>query len=149
MIIKKNNDRTAELVLVAFRNVDGAGSLTANLPSCYTVDGNSATGFPAIHSRTAAFPGFGGLVRTSVAINGYGLATAWGNHISVLISNEGSSITITAGDVLTLVNGTGLGMSSVGGVTLSFLNGKTVVQTTTLTVSAASQYADNVFVRAL
>jgi len=51
--------------------------------------------------------------------------------------------------VLTLVNGTGLGMSSVGGVTLSFLNGKTVVQTTTLTVSAASQYADNVFVRAL
>ena len=148
MIIKENNDRSAETVFTAFRNVDGAGSITSRTAVCFTVDGNSATGFPAIHSRTAAFPGFGGLAQTSVAINGYGLMTSWGNHASVLISNEGTSITITAGNVLTLVDGTGFGMSSVGGVTLSFLNGKTVIQTTTLTVSAAG-YADNVFVRAL
>lgn len=149
MMIKLGNDRGNDPVDIAFTNVDGGGSITNNLPVCFTVDGNSVGNGKAMHSRTVNFPGFVGISRDNVAINGWGRSRLFGTIGSLLISNETTSITITAGEVLTLVNGLGLGMSSVGGVTLSYQNMKYCVITQTLTLSQGSVTADNALVMAL
>ena len=122
MIIKLNNNRSADFIDVTFHNVDGGGSITQSHPVCYVVDGNSVTGGHAMYPATINFPGFTGLSLDQVAINGWGRARAYGTNASVWISNETTSITITGGDVLQLVTGVGVGMSSVGGFTLNIFN---------------------------
>ena len=149
MIFKSSNDRGNDPIDFAFQNVDGAGSITVNLPVCWTVNGNSVGNGRAMHSLTVNFPGFTGIAQNTTPINSWGKVRAIGTAASLLISNETTSITITAGDVLTVVNGTGLGMSSVGGVTLSYQNMKYAIITQTLTLSQGQVTADNVLVKAL
>ena len=127
MIIKRQNDRSPETVFVAFKNVDGSGSITQNTAFCYLISGASVTAgsgnFNAVIPVTAHLGGFGGIARSSVPINGIGIATAYGYHTSILVSQEVGSITINAGEALIPVTATG-GMSSIGGATLSWPNSK-------------------------
>ena len=127
MIIKRQNDRSPETILVAFRNVDGGGSITQNTAFCYLTSGASVTAgsgnFNAVIPIAAHINGFGGIARSSVPINGTGIATAYGYHTSILVSQEVGSLTINAGDALIPVTATG-GMSSIGGVTVYFATNK-------------------------
>ena len=148
MIIKQNNNRSNETVRTAFFN-SAASSITQALPFSYvTALAASCDGISAVHTTTANFRGFGGIAQSSVPANGYGLGIAWGNTASILLSNEGTSITITVGDVLLLVNGTGLGMSSIGGATFDWANMNGAAAGTTVNVSAAG-YTSNARVFAL
>ena len=130
MIIKRQNDRSPETVFVAFANVDGGGSITQNAAVCYLTSGASVTAgkgfFNAVNPITAHLGGFTGIARSSVPINGIGVATAYGYHTSILVSQEVGSITINLGEALIPVTATG-GMSSIGGATLSWLNSKFAV----------------------
>ena len=117
MIIKPMNDRSPETAFVAFRNV-GASSITQNDAVCFLISGASVTAgsgnFNAVSPITAHLAGFGGIARSSVAINGVGIATAYGYHGSIFVSQEVGSITIALGNVLLAVTATG-GMSSIDG----------------------------------
>ena len=150
MILKVNNDRTGEYIESAFKNTDNAGSITQWMPVCYvTALAASVDGISAVHSRTSSFSGYTGISKSSnVALNGFGLARADGIVTSILISNEGTSITITVGDILLLINGTGLGMSSIGGATFDWANMAGATAGTTLNVSAAG-YVSNCIVKAV
>jgi len=148
VIIKRQNDRSNEYIRTFFQNV-ATSSLTQGLPVCrVTALAASVDGLQAVHSLTSSFRGFIGISRTSVAANGYGLADCWGRTDSILLSNEGTSITVTVGDILLLVNGTGLGMSSIGGATFDWANMNGATAGTTVNVSAAG-YTSNALVRAL
>lgn len=147
MIFKVGNDRAADYIQFSFRNVDGAGSMTIGRAIAYAVDGNSATGVNAVFPAATSFKSFAGIVvATDIPINGWGLVQAYGQCASALISNEGTSITITAGNALIPIGQAGL--SSVGGATMDWLNSKYVTGTQTIAVSAAL-FFDNVVVRAV
>lgn len=125
-------------VYLAFKNVDGGGSVTVNTPVCLAVNGNSVDGLNATHPAAVSLKSWIGIADSTVAINGFGRSQAYGYRDSILISNEGTSVTVTAGDALIPIAGTGIGLSSGG-----FNNGKYAVVGTTLTVSA-SGYTDGV-----
>ena len=156
MIIKPMNDRSPETAFVAFRNVDGAGSITQNMALNFLISGASVTAgsgnLNAVLPTTAHISGFGGIARFSVAINGTGVATAYGYHNSILASLEVGSITINAGNLLNAVTATG-GMSSIGGATFDWANMRFAVTGAALGASAISlgtqPYFDNCTVRAL
>ena len=156
MIIKPMNERSPEVALVAFRNVDGGGSITQNMAFNYLVSGASVTAgsgnFNAVLPVTAHIAGFGGIARFSVPINGTGIATAYGYHASILASQEVGSITINAGNLLNAVTATG-GMSSIGGATFDWANMKYAITGAALGAAGISlntnPYFDNCTVRAL
>ena len=156
MIIKRQNARSPETVFVAFRNVDGGGSITQNMGVCYLVSGASVTAgsgvFNAVLPVTAHLAGFTGIARSSVPINGVGLATVWGYHNSILASQEVGSITINAGNLLNVVTATG-GLSSIGGATFDWANMKYAITGAALGAAGISlntnPYFDNCTVRAL
>jgi hypothetical protein len=155
MVIKPMNDRSPETAFVAFRNVDGSGSITQNMAINYLISGASVTAgsgnFNAVLPATAHLQGFGGIARSSVPVNGTGLATAFGYHNSILCSQEVGSITINAGNLLICVTATG-GMSSIGGATYDWVNNKYAITGAALAaanISNAGGYFDNCTVRAL
>jgi hypothetical protein len=140
MEIQQLNAYDADKIFVAFRNVDGSGSITQNEPVVLALDGNSVNGNAAIKPASATvYAGWIGVADRTVAINGYGRAQAWGYRDSIKISNETTSITITGGDVLGPVAGA-VGLSSVGGATLSYANLPYAVATQTLTLSQGQVY---------
>jgi len=145
MILKLASGRTAEIVRCIVKNTDGAGSVTANTPFHLHGDGNSVNGLEGGHPATANLNLFTGMVRTTIAINAYKFLQTWGYHTSALISAEGSSVTITAGDALISVAGTGLGMGSGAIVSGYVVTGSTSPDAN----SAAGQYLDEIIVRAL
>lgn len=100
MLIQQLNRTDPERVQVMFKNVDGGGSVTTGLGVCFPISGASIDGISAVKSTGALARGFFGVATQDVAINGFGLATAWGYVNSVQISNVGTSITVTAGDQL-------------------------------------------------
>lgn len=124
MILKRLSGNTAEVVRVEFKVAESTGSITANSPVCYHVDGSSADGISGGQPAAANLKAWAGVAVRTVAINGYGQATIWGYVSSVKLSNEGSDVTINAGDAMFPIAGTNLGVSSVGGSTLSYLNMK-------------------------
>lgn len=139
MELQSLNRTDADKVFVAFRNVE-ANSITANSPVCMLVDGNSVNGNTAGHPAAVNFKAWIGIADSTIASNGYGRAQAWGYRSSIRVSNETTSITITAGDALTPVAGTDLGVSSVGGVTLAFTNIQYAIAAETLTLSQGQTY---------
>ncbi len=100
MIIQQLNRADAEKIQLVVKNVDGGGSITTGLGACFTITGASIDGISAVRATGALARGFVGVAVQDIAINAYGLVTAWGLVNSVQISNVGSSITITAGDQL-------------------------------------------------
>ena len=147
MQIQQINPTDAEKVFLTFRNVDGSGSITVNDPVCVAVDGNSVNGVNATYPAAVSIKSWIGIANKTVAINGYGLAQAWGYRDSIKVSNETTSITITAGDALTPI-ATAVGMSSVGGATLAYTNMPYAIAAETLTLSQGQTYIKGI-IRAL
>lgn len=100
MIIQQLNRVDPERIQIQVKNVDGGGSITTGLGVCMPISGASIDGISVVRSTGALARGFMGVSVQDIAINGYGLVTAWGQVNSVQISNVGTSITITAGNQL-------------------------------------------------
>lgn len=99
MLIQKVNRTGSEKVYVSVTNMEGA-TITTGLPVAY-VQGASMDGSGAVIANSAGdMPGFIGVAFKDIPKNGYGLVQVSGFVQSVLISNVGSSITITVGDPL-------------------------------------------------
>lgn len=100
MLIQQLNRTDPERVQLVVVNVDGGGSISVGQGACFPITGASIDGISVVNSTAALARGFIGVATQNIAINAYGLVTAWGLVNSVQISNVGSSITITAGDQL-------------------------------------------------
>jgi len=100
MQIQQLNKNSADRVLIVVKNVDGGGSITTGLAVALCEAGASIDGVSAVKLTGARGKGFAGIAAGDIAINAFGLVTAWGYAASVQISAVGSSITVTAGDVL-------------------------------------------------
>jgi len=136
MIIQHGVNRTsAETVFIAYRNMSGA-TITANGGVCFDM-GTTVDGVSSIKPASASFLGWIGIADKDVENTGYGIAQAWGYRDSVLLSHEGSSVTVTLGDALHIVNGQfGLNTSTVQA--LSTTASKYVICAATTTISAAA-----------
>ena len=128
----------AERVNVVVKNVDGAGSLTTGRGVCLVQAGASIDGISAVNATGALIKGFIGVSIQDIAINAIGLVTAGGYVASVLISHEGSSITVTRGDTLKPGAVAGTFASSLTDQAISTLLYRYVYAGSTNTISAAA-----------
>jgi hypothetical protein len=108
-----------EKIFLHIKNVAGA-TITANMAVCLCCDANSVDGISVVQPYTAGLKGWVGIADKDIADAGYGRVQSWGYRDSVLISHEGTSITITIGDALVAINGK-WGCNTSGGVNLSTL----------------------------
>lgn len=138
MIIQQLNRTDPERIQISVKNVDGGGSITTGFGAMLVTAGASIDGISAVKSTGAGVKGFVGVSVQDIAINSYGLVTAWGYVASVQLSNVGSSITVTAGD--TLIHGAVAGtfFSSVVAQTMSTLLYKYVIGATTVPVDISN-----------
>lgn len=113
MLIQQLNRTDPERVQLMVKNVDGGGSITTGLGAAFPITGASIDGISAVKFTGALQRGFVGVATQDIAINGFGLVTAWGLVNSVQISNVGTSITITAGDQLKASGVAGMFFSSI------------------------------------
>jgi len=99
-MFKKLNREGAENVFRTVLNVQGAtittGRAVSIKPTTASCDGISAV----IADAAGDMPGFIGIATQDIPNNDYGLVQTSGFVQSMLISNEGSSITINGGDPL-------------------------------------------------
>jgi len=95
MLFQKVNRDSSEKVYVTVTNAEGA-TITAGLPVAYAVTAAaSMDGVNAVIANAAGdYPGFIGVAFKDIPKNGYGLVQISGYVASILLSNEGSSITI-------------------------------------------------------
>lgn len=100
MLIQQLNRTDPEKIQLVVKNVDGGGSITTGWGAAFPISGASIDGISSVKVTTALARGFVGVATQDIAINGFGLVTAWGFVNSVQISNVGTSITITGGDIL-------------------------------------------------
>lgn len=100
MLIQQLNRTDPERIQIMVKNVDGGGSITTGLGVCFPITGASIDGVSAVRATATLQRGFIGVATQDIAINGFGLVTSWGIVNSVQISNVGTSITVTAGDLL-------------------------------------------------
>lgn len=151
MLIQQLNRTDAEKVQIVVKNVDGGGSITTGMGAALVQTGASIDGISAVRSTAALWKGFVGVAQQDIAINGFGLVTAWGFANSVAISNVGSSITVTAGDYLRPGAAAGTFFSGqAAGETLSTLLYRSVVSATTaVAISAVTDGGVSGFVRGL
>lgn len=102
MLIQTSVRTDPERVLINVKNVDGGGSITTGMGAALVATAASGDGINAV--RTTATAGnannFCGVALADIAINAYGLLTAWGWAASVALSQSVGSWTITAGDIL-------------------------------------------------
>jgi hypothetical protein len=113
MLIQQLNRTDPERVQIMVKNVDGGGSITTGLGVAFPISGASIDGVSSVRATGGLARGFVGVATQDIAINGFGLVTAWGYVNSVQISNVGTSITITAGDQLKIGAVAGTFFSSV------------------------------------
>lgn len=137
MLFNTLNGRNAAVAFMEVNNVDGAGSLTQNLPVCLFADGNTANGIAGGHPASTSIRNWVGVANTTIPINGYGLVQIWGFRNSVLVSNSGTSISITAADVLVPVAGTGLGVASLNAAMTAVIGRVQGLSLQTINVSAS------------
>jgi len=140
MQIQRINRSDAEKVFVNIRNMSGA-TMTANGAVCLDL-GTTIDGVSCIAPASASFLGWIGIADADIADTGYGRVQRDGYRDSILLSHEGSSVTVTAGDALHLVNGQ-YGLSTSTAQALSTVGFRCVVVATSQTVSAAS-YTDGI-----
>mgnify|MGYP001577189914 CR=1 FL=1 len=100
MMFKKLNRSGAEEVYRTVLNVQGA-TITTGYPVSVKPTAASLDGISAVISDAAAdHLGFIGFATEDIANNDYGLIQTNGLVNSILLSNAGTSITITAGNLL-------------------------------------------------
>ena len=138
MLIQQLNRTDAERVQLMVKNVDGGGSITTGLGANLVTAGASIDGISSIRMTGASIKGFCGVSTQDIAINGFGLVTAWGYVNSVQLSNVGSSITVTAGDTLLPGAVAGTFFSVITAQAMSTLLYKYVVAATTVPVDISN-----------
>lgn len=151
MLIQQLNRTDPEKVQIMIKNVDGGGSITTGLGVCIPASGASIDGISVVRATAALQRGFVGVATQDIAINGFGLATTWGYVNSVQISNVGTSITVTAGNVLIPSAIAGQFFSVVTDAAMSTLMYRFVTAATTVPVDISNLNQSFVagFVRAL
>lgn len=102
MLIQHLNRTDAERVQLIVRNVDGSGSITTGMGANLVITAASGNGINAIKALVSTSEGFCGVAVADIAINAYGLLTAFGYAASVFLSQSVGSWTITSGDILRL-----------------------------------------------
>lgn len=132
MLIQQLNRTDAEKIQLMVKNVDGSGSITTGYGAMLAMAGASIDGISATKVTGAGVKGFCGVATQDIAINGFGLVTAWGFVNSVQISNVGTSITITAGDTLRIAAVAGTFFSIILAEAVSTQFYKYVVAATTV-----------------
>lgn len=132
------NSQSQESARVAFKNVDGGGSVTTGYGVALVTSAASFDGVNAVRSTAALWKGFNGISAHDVPINGFGKATVWGYAASIALSNVGTSITVTAGDTLKPGAVAGTWFSSLTNEALSTLLYRYAIAGDTQTISAAA-----------
>lgn len=138
MLIQQLNRTDPERIQIMVKNVDGSGSITTGMGVSFPVAAASIDGISVVKYAATLVKGFCGVVTQDIAINGFGLATAWGFVNSVQISNVGTSITITAGDTLKPGAVAGTFFSSLVNETISTLLYRYVYAATTVPVDISN-----------
>ncbi len=100
MLIQQLNRTDAERIQLIVKNVDGSGSLTTGFGVALAVAAASADGISAVKAQAALNTTFVGVAAQDIAINAFGLITAWGFAASVAVSQSVGSYTIAAGATL-------------------------------------------------
>ena len=136
MDIQAINRNDAEYIRVAFKNVDGGGSITTGYGIRTVQTAASFDGVASVQSSAGGIKDFNGIVVRDTAINGFGKATVYGYAASVVISNVGTSITVTAGDTLKPGAVAGTWFSSLTDAAMTTVLNKYVVAGQTNTISA-------------
>lgn len=136
MIFQQLNRSDAERIDLIVGNVDGGGSMTAGLGVALVEAGASIDGISAVKATAGTWKGFIGIATENIPINGYGLVRAHGLAAAGTLSNVGTSITITRGDVLIPSAIAGQFFSSVTPQAMSTLLYKYAYAADTITVSA-------------
>jgi hypothetical protein len=147
MNIQQMNRTDPSSVKVAIKNVDGGGSITTGMGVALVTTAASFDGVSAVRHLVANQASFLGIASQDVAINSWGKAICYGLVASILISNVGTSITVTAGDVLIPSTVAGTFFSSVTAQGLSALLYRYAINGTTQTISAAAYVSG--FVKAM
>lgn len=138
MLIQQLNRTDPERVQLIVKNVDGGGSITTGMGAAFPITGASIDGISSVKATGALARGFVGVATQDIAINGFGLVTAWGQVNSVQISNVGTSITLTAGDQLKASAVAGMFFSSVAAETTSTQYYRFVYAATTVPVDLSN-----------
>lgn len=136
MDIQQINRQDPESIRVAFKNVDGGGSITTGYGVRVVTTAASFDGVSSIQSTAADIKNFYGIVARDTPINGFGKATCYGYAASVVVSNVGTSITVTAGDTLKPGGVSGTFFSSLTDAAMTTVLNKYVVSGQTNTISA-------------
>lgn len=136
MLIQQLNRTDGESVRIAFKNVDGGGSITTGFGVKLVTTAASFDGVSCNQATAADMKNFNGVAVRDVPINGFGIATIWGYAASVVISNVGTSITVTAGDILKIGAVSGTWFSSVTDAAMTTVLNKYIIAGSTNTVSA-------------
>ncbi len=137
MNIQALNRTDVSSVKIAIKNVDGGGSITTGHGVALVTTAASFDGVNAVRHLVANQASFAGVADRDIAINSWGKAISYGYAASVMISHVGSSITITAGDVLIPSTVAGTFFSSVTAQGMSALLYRYVqAGTTTVAISA-------------
>lgn len=135
MDIQTINRSDGEAIRVAFKNVDGGGSISMGYGIALATSAASFDGVSATRSTAALQRDFAGIVAKDVPVNGFGKATIWGYAASIAISNVGTSITVTAGDTLKPGAVAGTFFSSVTDAAMTTLFNKYIVAGSTANIS--------------
>lgn len=136
MDIQQINRTDPESIRVAFKAVDGGSSITTGYGVRLVTTAASFDGISAVQSTAADIKNFFGIVAKDVPINGFGKATVYGYAASIVISNVGTSITVTAGDVLKPGAVAGTWFSSLTDAAMTTVLNKYIVNGATQTISA-------------
>ena len=100
MQIQQLNRNDPERVLVMVKNVDGSGSITTGMGACLAIQAGSYTQNDAVRATAGLGARFVGVAKQDIAINDFGLVTAYGLAVSVMLSQSVGSFTVTVGDQL-------------------------------------------------
>ena len=135
MQIQRVNRTDADKVFVNFRNMSGSG-ISANEGACYDL-GTTVDGISAVSPVAASFLGWIGIAAEDVADTEYGRTQIFGYRDSILLSHEGTSVTVTIGNAMHLVTGAN-GLNTSTAEALSTCGYKYVICAATTTISAAA-----------
>ena len=136
MQLQQINRNDAEKVFISVKNVSGA-TISGNFALNLACTGNSVDGISVVKPVNTSFLGWTGIADADIADAGYGRSQIFGYRDSVLLSHEGTSVTVTIGDALHLVTGQfGLNTSTVEA--LSTMGSKYIICAATTTISAAA-----------
>jgi hypothetical protein len=136
MDIQQINRADPESIRVSVKNIDGGGSLTVGYGVRLVTTAASFDGVGVVAATAADIKNFYGVMAKDVAINGYGKAIVYGYAASCVISNVGTSITVTAGDILKVGGVSGTWFSAVTDAAMTTVLNKYIIVGSTNTVSA-------------